>query len=367
VASSGGQIMPPVMGIAAFIIAETLGVPYSEVAIAAIIPALLFYIVLFWLLDLDAGKMGMKGLDIGQLPAKTPTIKSFLVIVPGLALLLGGMFSLGLPPAFCAVISGFLSLFCYSFIRDGRKDYLKKVYDVLLESGGLCVNIGIILSAAGLVVGAINASGIAFNVGLALTRLAQGNIFPLLIMAAITSIILGMGMPSVAAYALVAVLVVPSLVTGGVLPMAAHLFVFYFAVVSNITPPVAVACFAAAPLAGSKLWTTGYEAVRIAIPMYITPLLFIYLPGLILEGTTFEVVSSAFFSLSGMMVSCLGYIGFLKKIIPWARRVVYLVAGGIIVLPITSTLVNSVALIIAVMLLVVTDAGFFKKTSKVAS
>lgn len=346
VSSTGGQIMPPVMGIAAFIIADTLGVPYSHVALAALFPALLFYIILFVILDLDAGKMGMKGLPTDQIPGKRATLKRAWVLLPGLVFLIAGMFNFGLPPEFCAVVAGFISLPFLAYIKENRAGFFKKVIQTVIDTGDLSINIGILLSAAGLVVGAINASGVAFNITLALTSLAGGHVLPLLIMAAIVSLILGMGMPSVAAYALVAVLVVPGLTAAGINPMAAHLFVFFWAVTSNITPPVAVACYAAAPLAGSTLWPTGLEACRVAISIYITPFLFLYMPALVMAGTASEIAVAFLTSLIGMAVFALGYVGYFRKTIPWSRRAVFLLAGAVIMFPNLFLWLKGIALIV---------------------
>ena len=163
----------------------------------------------------------------------------------------------------------------------------------LRECGDLMIGIGVVMAMAGIVVGCINASGLAFNLSLALTRLGANNVLFLLVCAAVASLILGMGMPSVAAYSLVAILVAPSLVEFGIPAMAAHLFVFYFSVISNITPPVAVSCFAAAPLAGANPTKVGTTAFRLAIAAYIVPFVFCFQPTLIMIGSAGAIIMDA--------------------------------------------------------------------------
>ncbi|KUO72770.1 MAG: hypothetical protein APF77_02060 [Clostridia bacterium BRH_c25] len=348
VASSGGQIMPPVMGIAAFIIAETLGVPYSQVAIAALIPAALFYVAIFIQVHMEAGKYDLQLIPEDQLVKPKQAFQNGWVIFPPIVLLLSAMFFFAFPPAISAIIAGFFALPCLAIKPENRKNLIKRFFGALAESGELMISIGVVMAGAGLIVGAINASGLAFNLSLALTQLGQGNVVLLLICAAVASLILGMGMPSVAAYALVSILVAPSLIQFGVVPMAAHMFVFYFAVISNITPPVAVSCFAAAPLAGANPTKTGITAFKLGIASYIVPFIFCFQPTLLMIGSPWEIIVDVAFVIFGLFGVCIALAGYYAAPVSMPRRLL-LVAISVVILVPSTTLINtlgSIALLI---------------------
>ncbi len=345
VASSGGQIMPPVMGIAAFIIAETLGAPYSQVAISAIIPATLFYVAIFIQVHMEAGKFDLKLISKDQLVKPKQAFKNGWFIFPPIILLLSLMFFFAFPPAISAIVAGFFALPFLAMKLENRDGFFKRFLGALAESGELMISIGVVMAGAGLIVGAINASGLAFNLSLALTQLGQGNVVLLLVCAAVSSLILGMGMPSVAAYALVSILVAPSLIQFGVLPMAAHLFVFYFAVISNITPPVAVSCFAAAPLAGANPTKTGITSFKLGIASYIVPFIFCFQPTLLMVGAPWEIIVDTAFVCFGLFGVCIALAGFYTAPVSIPRRIMLTAISAIILVP-TTTLINAIGTIV---------------------
>ena len=350
VASSGGQIMPPVMGIAAFIIAETLGVPYSEVALAALIPAILFYLATFVQVHMEAGKMNLKMIPPEQLPKAGDAWRRGWFIIPPIAVLLICMFNLGFPAAISAILAGVVALPCLALKEENRTHFLKQFVDALRECGDLIIGIGIVMAMAGIVVGCINASGLAFNLSLALTRLGQGNVLLLLVCAAVASLILGMGMPSVAAYSLVAILVAPSLIQFGIPAMSAHLFVFYFSVISNITPPVAVSCFAAAPLAGANPTKVGITAFRLAIAAYIVPFVFCFEPTLIMIGAPGMVLINFLLCSYAIFAVCIALSGFWQNKVSMLRRILLCAVSAVILWP-TQLLVNLAGAVALTMLL----------------
>ena len=310
VASSGGQIMPPVMGIAAFIIAETLGVRYASVALAALIPALLFYLAVFVQVHMDAGKLHLKIIPKAQLPKPGQALQNGWIILPPILVLLYCIFVLSLSAAIAALLSAVVALPFLAMKRENRETYWKNLVGALYKAGKLIVSIGVVMAGAGMVIGCINASGLAFNLSLALTRIGESNVLLLLLCAAGASLVLGMGMPSVAAYSLVAILVAPSLIRFGIPAMAAHLFVFCFAVISNITPPVAVSCFAAAPLAGANPTKVGFTACRLSVAAYIIPFAFCFTPALIAQGSIGSVLFNTVlcaYSIFGLCVALSGY------------------------------------------------------------
>ena len=327
VASTGGQIMPPVMGVAAFIMAEFLSVPYSEVAIAALIPAMLYYIAVFFQVDLEAAKTGMKGLSRNELPRLGAVLKQgwlFLVPLAVLIYLLFGLFWAAGRAAMGGVFVGLLFAIGQRKSRMTLRGFVK-----LLEvTGRGLLEIGVITAAAGFIIGVLQISGLGFRFSLGLASLASGNVFVLLVLVAIACIVLGMGMPTAAVYILLAVLAVPGLVELGVDPLAAHLFVFYFGILSMITPPVCLATYAAASIAGSDFMKTAVTGMRLAVVAYVVPFLFVYSPALILKGTLFQVISAVVTAVVGagtLGIALGGYIfGHLSM---WKR--VLLVLGGL--------------------------------------
>ena len=350
VASSGGQIMPPVMGIAAFIIAETIGVAYSQVALAALIPAVLFYFATFVQVHMDAGKLHLKKIPPEQLPRPALTLKNGWYIIPPIACIIICMFNLGISAALSAIISSVVALVFLAMKPENRKGFFKTLIGALRESGELMIGIGVVMAMAGIVVGCINATGLAFNLSLALTKLGENNVLLLLVCAAIASLILGMGMPSVAAYSLVAILVAPGLVAYGIPPMAAHLFVFYFSVISNITPPVAVSCFAAAPLAGANPTKVGFTAFRLAIAAYIVPFVFCFVPSLIWIGEPWEILVNFIFCCYAIFGICIALSGYWHRKTPMLIRIAIWVVAAAILWP-TSYLINTIGMVLLTLLL----------------
>ena len=339
VASSGGQIMPPVMGIAAFIIAETLGVAYSEVALAALIPAVLFYLAAFVQVHMEAGKLNLKKIPPDQLPKPKQALRDGWFIIPPIVVLLVCMFNLALPAAISAIIAGVVALGCLALKKENREHFLSQFVGALRECGDLMIGIGVVMAMAGIVVGCINASGLAFNLSLALTRLGAGNVLFLLVCAAVASLILGMGMPSVAAYSLVAILVAPSLIEFGIPAMAAHLFVFYFSVISNITPPVAVSCFAAAPLAGANPTKVGTTAFRLAIAAYIVPFVFCFQPSLIMVGSAGTIIIDSALCAYAIFGVCIALAGYWQRNVPMVVRLAICAICAVILWP-TALVIN---------------------------
>lgn len=325
VSSTGGQIMPPIMGIASFIIAETLGIPYSHVAIAALIPAIMFYIALFLQVDFMAGRIGLPRLSKEEIPSFKKAIKAGWVVAPPFLILIYLLFFKGYTPPLAGLYSTLAGFVFLGFQKDFRNKIMRLLIATFINTGKVLLEIGIILSAAGLVLGITGVTGLGFNISLILSEVGAFGLFPLLIICAIASIILGMGMPSVAAYTLVAILVAPSIVEFGVDPLSAHMFVFYFSVISNFTPPVALACFAAAPIAGANPHAIGFKAMGLGIVAYIVPFMFIYSPEILLsaEGQNWSIgyivstliILPALYFLAG---SVEGYIlqkmGLLKRI-----------------------------------------------------
>jgi TRAP transporter 4TM/12TM fusion protein len=360
VASTGGQIMPPVMGIAAFIIAETLGIPYTDVALAALVPALMFYICLFFQVDFIAGRKGIKALPKDQIPIIKTVLKKGWMIVPTLGSLIYFLFFVGTSPAIAGLYASVVAIIFLSFDKNVRKNFLKLIPRIFVDTGKVMLEIGIVLAAAGLVVGITGVTGLGFNLGLILSSLAEYGLLLLLIVSAVVSIILGMGMPSVAAYALVSVLVAPTLVDLGVDPLSAHMFVFYFSIISNFTPPVAMACFTAAPIAKESPNKIGYQAMRLGVIGYLVPFLFVYAPELLLrvDGSVpwTEVAMTVATTLVACYLLAMSLEGFLFEKLSTAKRLLVILLAVCLFIPISffeySAILNAAAFIGTVLFLV---------------
>ncbi len=350
VASSGGQIMPPVMGIAAFIMAETLGVSYSRVALAALIPAILFYLATFVQVHMDAGKLHLKLIPEEMLPKPKQALKNGWHIIPPITLLLVLLFGIGYSTSKSAVVAGAAALGFLAIKRVNRIGFFKNFIGALRECGGMIIDIGIVMAGAGLIVGCVNGSGLAFNLSYALTNLGDNNLFLLLVLSAVASLILGMGVPSVAAYSLVATLVAPTVVSFGIPAMAAHLFVFYFAVIANITPPVAVACFAAAPLAGSNPNKVGITAFRLAIAAYVIPFAMCYNPELIMQGAPLNILFTFLLTAYSLFCMCVALSGYWHKKLHILVRLATIMTAIVVLWP-TSHLINLAACVVDTMIL----------------
>ncbi len=333
-ASTGGQIMPPVMGIAGFLIAQILEIPYVTVALAALIPAVLYYLCLFLQVDLEAGRRGIRGLTRSDMPSLRSVVSKIWIFLGPLAILIYTLFILGLPPSQAGVISAFITVGLMLLLKENRRGFLSKALSALENTTKGLLDITAILAGAGFVVGALTVSGIAFTLGFVLADLASRSLILLLLLAAAASIVLGMGMPTPPAYILVATLVAPGIIEAGMPELSVHLFVFYFAMVSNFTPPVAIAAFAAAGIAGAGAIRSGYLAMRLGILAYIVPFLFIFSPTLLLSGSAPEIGWAVVRLALGTAVLACGLVGYFVRRIQWIKRLCLVVAAvGVLAAP----------------------------------
>lgn len=289
VSSSGGQLMPPVMGGTAFIMMEILGYSYFAICKAAVIMAVLYYATLFVLVDLEAAKAGLKGLKAEEIPPRMKTLsEGWHYIVPiGILVycLASGM------SATRAALFGTIAVPIVSLFRKKGRMSLFQLFHALEDSAyTACSLVGIVV-AMGIVVGMISLTGLGLSLSAILINLAGGNLIILLILAMLTSLLLGMGVPIICAYIVLAVLVCPAMVALGVAPLAAHFFVFYFSILSAITPPVAPAAYVAANIAEAPMMKTALSACKMAIGLLILPYVMVYDTGLLMQGSVFGIVS----------------------------------------------------------------------------
>jgi len=330
VASTGGQVMPPVMGVAAFLIAEFLAIPYGEVALAAAIPACLYYIALFTQVDLEAAKRGLSGLPVDQLPKLRRVMRrGWVFLVPLLVLIYTLMIdNWGAGKAgMAAVISTFLVGLLQKETRPTFGGFLSSIE----ETGRTMLDLVAITALAGFVIGALQLSGLTFKLSLMLVTVAGGNALLLLALTAIVCIILGMGMPTAIVYVMLAVLVGPALTQLGIMPLAAHLFIFYFGMMSMITPPVCMATYAAAAIARSDFWSTGWIGMRLGIVAYVVPFVFAFHPALLFKGTIDEIIMAALTALVGVIFLGIGVSGYLFRPLGWVKCTLMSLAGLLLI------------------------------------
>ncbi len=288
VGSTGGQLMPPVMGASAFIMAEFLQVPYGTVCIAAAIPALLYYACLFFHVDLEAAKQKIGAARIDDAPRIGEVFRSgwhFLVPIAFLvaALIYPEVFRLT-PEKVAIVATGLLMAFALVFGYRGRRIGIAEMLMAVIGTGRVSLDIILIGAAAGIMVGVMSISGLAFGMTLQLVALSGDNIFVLLLLIAVLAFLLGIGLPTVSVYILTATLLAPALIKLGVTPMAAHMFVMYNGILSMITPPVAFAAYAAANIARTDGWTTGWMACLVGWSTFVLPFLFVLTPSLLMDA-----------------------------------------------------------------------------------
>ncbi len=334
VASTGGQLMPPVMGAAAFLMAEFLQVPYRDVAIAAALPALLYYYALFIQADLLAAKSNLRSFEGPDVPPPWQVIKQGWHFLIPFGTLIYGLFWLNWSPELSALAaSGVLMVTGPTLGYGAKKLKLRDILDALRSTGIASLDLLIITAAAGFIIGVLNISGLSFALTLLLVQIGSGNLWLLLILAAIVSIILGMGMPTVGVYVLLAALVAPAMVKVGLSPMASHMFVMYFGMMSMITPPVALAAYAAASLANTDPMRTGWVAVRFGWIAFVIPFLFIRSPSLLLEGSLSTIVTSLITALVGIWLICAAFAGYATRVLSIPVRVGFAIAGLLLFIP----------------------------------
>ncbi|MBI2359815.1 MAG: TRAP transporter fused permease subunit, partial [Deltaproteobacteria bacterium] len=332
VASNGGQIMPPVMGATAFVMAQFLGITYAEVAIAAFVPAILYYLALFVQIDLEAGKTGISRIPREQLPSIVRVlIKGWVYIIP-MAAIVYTLFIMNLNAAKSGFYAAAIALMVIPFRRDLRFDF-RKFLSIFESSGRAMLELVVINAVAGLVIGILTLTGLAFVFTMFVERLGQDNMLLILVLTGIVALILGMGMPTTAVYVIVGLTLAPALVKLGIVPIAAHMFVFYWAMLSLITPPICVAAYAGAALAGTNPMRTGYECMRLGILGYLVPFIFVFDPLLLLKGSPLAVILAVTTAFVGTIAIGIGMVGYFVRPMGWIKRLLLILGGTGLLIP----------------------------------
>lgn len=287
VASTGGQILPPVMGAAAFVMSDMTGIPYSSIIITAFIPGILYYLSLGFAVYFEAGRLGIEP-DRGNIRKKVREVlkNGWYYLIP-LAVLIVALLLLGLSAGYSALFA-LGTMFLIGIIKtafEEKRFPWKEIKEICIKTARTAVPVSLACASAGIVIGIVSMTGIGVKFAQIVVELSNGNLFAMLVMIMLACIVLGMGLPSTAAYVIAAAVGAPALLNAGIPALGANLFVFYFAIISFITPPVAIASYAAAGLAGSNATKTGFIAFKLGISGFIIPFFYIYHPGLLILGT----------------------------------------------------------------------------------
>jgi len=330
VASTGGQIVPPMMGAAAFIMAEILGIPYYEVAISAIIPALIYYGSVFAMVHFRARAKGLNGIDTGGMPTLGEMLRRKGVMILPLLVLIVLLMVLRLSAMRSAVYSVLVTAVIGAVFGHAR---LKEYIAAFVDAAKSALVVVASTSCAGIIVSVINLTGLGLKFSSLMLTVAGNSMFLVLLMLMFASMLLGMGLPTTPAYLILAVLGAPTLITLGVDPLAAHLFVFYFGAVSMITPPVAMAVYAACSIADSKFWSTAGYAVLLGLPAFIVPYLFVYEPAMLFHGSIAVALFAMLTGLLGIIFFAAGINGFFIERMPLPLRLVLIAAGLVMITP----------------------------------
>jgi TRAP transporter 4TM/12TM fusion protein len=327
VASTGGQIMPPVMGAAAFVMAEFLGVSYLQVTFWALIPAVLYYVAVFFAVHFEAKRSGLEGLSVNEVPRMAKVMRERGHLFIPILILLFGLLS-GYSAPLCAVVAT-LTCVPIALLRANTRAGItwRTVWGALEDGAKNAVPVAAACACAGIVVGTIALTGAGITFTAVVLKLSQDSLALALVLTMLAGIVLGMGMPTTPAYIVMVSLLVPAIIKLGVIPPAAHMFAFYFAILSAITPPVALAVYAAAGLAQANIWEAGWAAVRTGAAGFIVPFMFIFENSLLMIGD-WPVILSSF------VTACIGVIAlagslhgyFLKPMQMWERVLLFAAA-----------------------------------------
>lgn len=331
-ASTGGQIMPPIMGAAAFLIAEAVGVNYFDVAKAAIIPAILYFSGIWIMVHLEAKKLGLKGVPREKLPKIWPLLRDkghlLLPLVAIVALLI-----MGKTPTFSA-LGGIAASIVVPYLRKSTWVPFKEVASALVSGAKNTIGVACACGVAGIIVGVVTLTGLGLKLGEGLFSLTGGLILPTLFFTMITSLVLGMGVPTTANYLITSVIAAPIIMKLGVPALAAHMFAFYFGILADITPPVALAAYAGSAISGGNAFKTGCNATKLAIGAFIIPYIFVLSPELILIDTVwYEVIQIICTSLIGMLGVSACMTGYLMGKTAWWERILLLAGGLMLIIP----------------------------------
>lgn len=331
--STGGQLMPPVMGAAAFLMVEFIGggISYWDIAKAAAIPAILYFTGIWIMTHLEAKRIGLRGLTKEEMPNRKEVLKKLYLLLPIIAIII--LLMSGMSVIRSALWSIVITVLVSAFRKDTRIGF-KGTVDALVDGARSALGVAAATAAAGIIVGVVTKTGLGLKMANGLLDLAGGALLPTLFLTMIAALILGMGSPTTANYVITSTIAAPAIILLGVPDLSAHLFVFYFGIVADITPPVALAAFAAAAISGGEPFKTGVESSKLAISAFIIPYMFVLSPELLMIDTTWTyLIWVVFTAFIGMFAISAGVIGYWMRKMFWIERIVALIAGLCLIYP----------------------------------
>ena len=331
-ASTGGQIMPPIMGAAAFIMASYTGIPYNDIIVIAIIPAILYFSGVFLGTHFEARKQGIMGLKKDQLPKMKNLVKRLDLFIPLIIII--GFLLVGYTPTYAALFA-IGAAFVISFFRKDTRLSFKGIIKLLEEGARTALPVIAACATAGIIAGTVTTTGLGPKIAGGIIDLAQGQFFLVMFFTMIACIILGMGLPTTANYVVTATMAAPALLQFDVPVIAVHMFVFYFGIVADITPPVCLAAYAGAGIAGANPMKTGVTAVKLAIAAFIIPYMFVSQPILLLQGdaNVLNVSIAVITAMVGMVSISAGMIGYFVSSVSWLERILLFIGGLLLIYP----------------------------------
>ena len=342
VASNGGQIMPPVMGAVAFLIAELLSMQYWSVCVAAFLPAALYFLAIFVQVHFEAVRLGLKGLPSSELPSLKNVLKKGWYYMIPILLLIYMLAVLHLPVQHCGLYASAAAMLIVIIDWQRKKETRKGPRQLVMwfiqfmETGARALLVpAVACASAGIIIGSLDSSGLGFRLSSILVDASGGSLFILLLLTAIASFILGMGMTSIPCYLVLVILVAPALAQLGVVPIAAHLFVFYFGLISFLTPPVAIAAYVACGISGGHPMRTGFIAMRLGVVKYIIPFLFVYNPALLFIGPAGIIVLTVIAATLGVFFLSIGIEGYFIQKATLIERILLIGGGFLLLIPIS--------------------------------
>lgn len=348
-AAVGGQILPPVMGAAAFIMAETLGVPYVTIAIAALIPAVMYYFGLLVQVHLRADRDNLQGLSRDELPKVKDVLRERGHLLLPLILLVA-LLMMGYTPTLVAVVT-IVATVIIAALRPSSRMGFRDILAALETGVRDTLGVAAACASVGITVGVFSLTGLGLKLANIILMMGSGSLFMTLFFTMIASIILGLGLPSIPCYIITATMAAPALSTFGVDPLASHLFVFYFGAIANLTPPIALAAFAGAGIAGSDPQRTGWISCKLALAGFIVPFIFIYKPGLmILNSSVLDIVVASVTTILAVLALAAATEGFLLTRLNWAMRLVLIGAGVLLIFPEAVYMGTGLAAMVAVLM-----------------
>jgi len=332
-ASTGGQLMPPVMGAAAFLMVEFIGggISYWDIAKAAAIPAVLYFTGIWIMTHFEAKRVGLRGLKDEEIPGRREILSKIYLLVPILVIMI--LMLTGMSVMRSALWSILITVLVSAIRRETRIG-IRGIIDALVDGARTALGVAAATAAAGIIVGVVTKTGLGLKLANGILDLAGGLLIPTLIFTMIASLILGMGSPTTANYVITSTIAAPAIILLGVPDLSAHLFVFYFGIIADITPPVALAAFAAAGVSGGEPLKTGVISSKLAIAAFIIPYIFVLSPEMLMIDTTwYYMIWVVFTALAGMMLIGAGIIGYWMRSLFWYERVIAIIGGLLLIYP----------------------------------